>query len=252
MTSNFFFIRKSQLQSSSVVLDGEEHHHLSNVVRLKPRDRVRLFDEDGTKYLAEIDEIAREWTRLRILTRRERDRNPVKIILAQALIRAKKMEFILQMATELGISMLVPVLSARSIVKIADRSRQKVERWNKIARESAKQCKSGLVPKIAAPLSLKAFLIEQEGARKFYLSERRGTCLREILTSGHWLGPGSGQDGEPSEIIILVGPEGGWAEEEENLIAGHGYEAVSLGKNILRAETAALAAVAIVSLFWMW
>lgn len=236
------------MQDSSIVLSNEEHHHLSKVVRSKPNDKVWLFDEEGTKYLAIIEKIEKEKTILHILERKGKEKDKTIITLAQALVRSKQMDFILRAATELGISTFIPVITARSIVKIEKETARKVDRWIKIARESSKQCKSGLVPRILPPLPLRNFLQQVSEAKKFYLSENRGTFLRDILIAN----PGSQAQILSFHVIILTGPEGGWTEEEEAMIERNGYEAISLGKNILRAETAALSAVAILSHFWKW
>jgi len=231
-----------------VILKGEEHHHLSNVVRLKPNDRVWLFDEEGTKYLAIIEKIDKEKTKLRILERKEKEEDKVRIILAQALLKSKKMNFILHAATELGISEFIPVISSRSVAKIEKGNEKKVERWTKIARSSSKQCRSGLVPRILPPLPLDNFLQARGERRKLYLSENKGIYLKDIFMANV-----ETQKSAPAlEIVILVGPEGGWTEEEEEMIEGYGYKAVSLGKNILRAEIAAVSAVAILSHLGKW
>jgi len=164
--------------------------------------------------------------------------------LAQALLKAKSMDWLIQKATELGLLAFVPVLSERCVVKLEDGSDKKVERWKRIAREASKQCRSGLVPAVLAPLSLEDFLREQQSGKKIFLSEHRGLPLRDIVRSA--------QDSkiQPSDVMILVGPEGGWTEVEEDTILRRGYEPVSLGTNILRAETASLTAMAIISHFW--
>jgi 16S rRNA (uracil1498-N3)-methyltransferase len=130
------------------------------------------------------------------------------------------------------------------VVKLEDRSAKKVQRWSQIAREASKQCRSGLVPVILAPHPLEDFLREWEAGRKLFLSEHHGLPLRDVVR------PAQDSKIQPSDVLILVGPEGGWTQAEEDKVLRHGYEAVSFGTNILRAETASLAAMAIISHFW--
>jgi len=248
LTSNRFYIRQSDIDSSYVFIYGDEHHHLSNVARIRPKEKVWLFDEQGTRYLARVEEVTKEGTRLTILEKEETTEPGVKITLAQAIIKSKRMNSILQQATELGASMIIPVITARTVVRIEGKAEKKLERWEKIVREAAKQCKCPFFPSILPPVSLKSLIEERQETLKLVLSENRGKYLRDILVRNS----GSGREKEkpPSSVIILVGPEGGWTDEEENTILSHGYEAVSLGKQILRAETAALSGLAMVSHFW--
>jgi len=226
LTSNRFFIKQSNIRSSYVFLDGEEHHHLSRVARIKPGEKVWLFDERGTNYLARVEEVTKEKTRLAILERRVTPEPRVEITLAQALIKSKKMNSIIQKATELGVTTIIPVITARTVVRIEERAEKKLERWQKIIKAAAKQSKISFLPSISSPVTLEKLVEERDEAKKLVLSENT------------------------SSAIILVGPEGGWTSEEEEYILDHAYEAVSLGRQVLRAETAALASLAMISHFW--
>jgi 16S rRNA (uracil1498-N3)-methyltransferase len=246
LTSNRFFVSKALIDFPSVFLEGDEHHHLSNVARVKVKEKVCLFDEEGTSYLAQVAEIQRGETRLLILGKTEPEKPKVQIILAQALINSKKMDFVLQKSTELGMIGFIPVISGRSVAKVNEKAEKKIERWHKIALEAAKQYRTSVVPWISAPILLKNLVEERKEAKKLLLSENRGKYLKDILIAR----PES-QSQEPApSVIILVGPEGGWTEEEENSALAHGYEAISLGKNILKTETAAICALALISHFW--
>jgi 16S rRNA (uracil1498-N3)-methyltransferase len=246
LTSNRFFVSKASIDFPSVFLEEDEHHHLSKVARVKVKEKVWLFDEEGTSYLAQVAEIQREKTRLLILEKTEPEKPKVQIILGQALINSKKMDFILQKSTELGALGFIPVISERSVVKVNKKIEKKIERWHKVALEAAKQCRTSVVPWISAPIPLKNLVEERKDAKKLLLSENRGKYLKDTLITK----PESQSKETPPSVIILVGPEGGWTEEEENSALAHGYEAISLGKNILRAETAAICALAMISHFW--
>jgi len=242
LTSNLFFIDKNLTSGRSITLAGPEHHHLSHVVRLKPGELVWLFDRTGARYRARIEEIGKDMTKLSLLEDAGQIEFRSRIILGQALLKAKAMDLVVQKSTELGLFMLAPIVTARSVVKVTDRSERKVERWTKITREASKQSKSGLVPRIHPPQPLNAFFKSHDAAQKIVLKEKGGQPLRDIVLKT--LGA------SPSDVALLVGPEGGWTPEEEKLIAARGYESASLGRIVLRAETAAICALSIVSHFW--
>lgn len=248
MTSKRFFIKKSDLRSSTILLHEEEHHHLSRVARIKPEEKVWLFDEQGTSYLARVEEIRKDATRLSILEKLDKEKPKVKITLAQALIKSKKMDIIIQKSAELGITNIIPVITTRVIVKVEEKIQKKIERWNKIALEAVKQSQISFLPSILSPIPLKKLIEERHEEKKLLLSENRGKYLRDILIRNS--GSELQIEEPPSSVLILVGPEGGWTEEEEKYILKHGYEAVSLGRQILRAETAALCSLALISHFW--
>ena len=244
MTSNRFSVKKNNIQTSSVILDGEEHRHLSKVARIKPRQKVWLFDEEGRNYLAEVVKIERDRTRLVILEREDAQEPSLHITLGQALIKAKKMNSIIQKATELGVAAIVPVITARTIIRIEEKEEKKLERWKKIIREAAKQSHVSFLPSIMYPVKLDKLIRECNEEKKLLLSENQGKLLRDILI------PGSRKGEPPSSVLLLVGPEGGWTDKEERFILDHGFEAVSLGNQILRTETAALSSLAMIAHFW--
>ena len=244
MTSSHFFIPKERASGAVLVLDGREHRHLSRVLRARPGDVVVLFDEDGTKYTARVEAVAAEATTLARLDRTPGEGRRTRIGLAQGLLKVKAMDFVVQKAAELGLAEFFPIAAARSVSRLEEKSARKVERWEKIAREASKQSRLGWPVRIHAPLGLAEFLDDPPPEAALFLSERRGRLLRDVLRT----------DGgrTPATAVVLVGPEGGWTEAEEALISGRGYEAVSLGRSVLRAETAALAAAALLSHFWNW
>lgn len=244
MTSNHFFIAKARVRGDVFVLDGGEHHHLSTVLRARPGDVVVLFDEDGAKYTVRIEEITADATTLACLSRTPGETRRTRIGLAQALLKAKTMDFVVQKAAELGLADFFPVAAARSVSKLEDKSGRKIERWERIAREASKQTRLGLGLRIHPPRGLSAFLADPPAAKKLYLSEHGGRHLGDLLREA--------RDAVPDSVAVLVGPEGGWTSEEEETIAGRGFEPVSLGRPVLRAETAALSAAALLSHFWNW
>jgi len=160
------------------------------------------------------------------------------------------MELILQKSTELGIDTFIPVLSALSVIKLEGKESSKVERWKKIAREAAKQCGRSCIPDISYPMSLKEVIQKRKDTRKFFLNEKSGRYIRDVLKSTICNDKDSGEQ-NPS-VLILVGPEGGWTEQEAQDIVEGGFEALSLGGYILRSETAAISSIAMMSHFWSY
>jgi 16S rRNA (uracil1498-N3)-methyltransferase len=245
LTTHRFYIKEKQRNSTSVFLEGEEHHHLSHVARIKPGEQVWLFDDFGIQYRACVEEIEQEKTRLVILETVQEQPTGVRITLAQVLLKPKKMDLVIQKATELGTDDIVPVTSDRTIINIEGKQEKKMERWKRIAIEASKQSGRSSVPKILPPVSLKTYIQEEGEGRKFFLSERGGEAFRDILMS-----PLIENTDTPQFVTLLVGPEGGWTEIEEQDIMDNQYEAVSLGSLTLRSETAAIVGLALVAHFW--
>jgi 16S rRNA (uracil1498-N3)-methyltransferase len=238
-------VKQKSLRFPYAFLEGSEHHHLSRVLRARPGQRVWLVDEKGVRFLAEVRELDREKTKLLILERQEAGGSKIRLSLAQAVLKSKKMDFIIQKATELGIAFFIPILAARSIAKVREEEK-KVSRWQRIAQEAAKQARRMSVPSVLSPQPFFSFLQGLRAGRKFFLVEGRGRLLREIIIEDP---PGQRLFNLPA-VNILIGPEGGWTEEEEKQALDNGFEAVSLGDQILRSETAALAALSLVAHFW--
>lgn len=248
MTTDRFFIKREKICPPHVVIEGEEFHHLCNVSRARLGQNVWLFDQRGSTYLTRIEEIKKGKAKLLILETKERERPKVEITLAQAILKRKKMEFVLQKATELNVMTIIPVLTSRSIVRLDRNSETRLARWRKIAIEASKQSGRYDVPEVMPSETLKKMLKERNAAEKLFLNERGGESLKDILVChGSSI---SQHDILPSSVILLIGPEGGWTVDEEQDILGCGFRAVSLGNLILRAETAALSSLAMISHFW--
>ena len=250
MTANRFYIEKNSIQSGSVFLQGKEHDHLSRVVRKKPGDEVYLFDAAGNTYLAKIESIHKYQTKLSVIKKLPPKEKGVDIILGQAMLKTKKMEFIIQKATELGIHTFIPIRAERTIIKIKDDGKQKLERWKNISLSAAKQSGRSDLMKIEYPASIQDVVIEFDTSYKILLTEKAEKNLKEVILSPFF--DVIGDPEIPSSTIILIGPEGGWTEKEEEYIVKHGYTPACLGDLVLRSETAAISAISAFTLFWKW
>jgi 16S rRNA (uracil1498-N3)-methyltransferase len=182
---------------------------------------------------------------IEVLSGEEPESLSVRIVLAPCLIEAKTLESVLEKAAELGCAEFVPVVSARSCQPARDRAGRKLERWTRIIRETAKQCKAAPLTEARPPRPLKELLREPGEGLKLFLSEHGGRPLRELLA-----GAAPSRGTARGRVVLLVGPKGGWTAGEEREIREAGFEAVSLGRRVLRAETAAVAGAAMITHFW--
>lgn len=245
MTSNQFYVPRIEDGAARISLEGEEHHHLARAARVRRGETVRLFDGEGRRVLARVESVGRDRTVVAVLERDSSEGAGPGLILAQALVPARKMEFILEKASEIGISAFIPLETARSLRASEERSERKTERWTRIAREAAKQCMGTTVPAIHPPRRLRDWLASPGEGRRIFLSERGGTPLRDIL-----LDPENPGRSASAAAVVAIGPTGGWTEGEERDLREAAFEAASLGARILKSETAALAAVAMIAHFW--
>jgi 16S rRNA (uracil1498-N3)-methyltransferase len=246
LTSNRFFIKKAQLNFPLAVLTGEEHHHLKDVVRIQPKENIWLFDEEGIRYLARVEEINRGETQLFILEKAAETEPQSRILLAQAFIKPGKMDLIVQKATELGVMSFIPLVTSRTLTRMEHNNDKKCIRWRRIALEASKQCGRSILPEIQSPRTLDVFLEELEIQKKIYLNHKSDRKLKDILIQSH----NKKSYCPPDSVVILIGPEGGWTDDEERDILRHDFEAANLGFYTLRSETAAITAAAMINHFW--
>jgi 16S rRNA (uracil1498-N3)-methyltransferase len=208
-------------------------------------DSVILFDPQGSEWRATITATDHDTVALRLdeplCTDRE---HPIDLWLFQGLAKGEKMDFIVQKATELGVALLVPMLTRRTVVRLdADRAAAKQARWQRIAQSAAEQCGATKVPPIRPPVPFRQAVTEAAKADVFLLFyEAAEEPLAKVLETLR-LSPLSERVGR---VALMVGPEGGFDPDEVSLAQRHGAHIVSLGKRILRTETASIVAVALV------
>jgi 16S rRNA (uracil1498-N3)-methyltransferase len=224
----------------TVSLSADEARHARGVLRLEPGDEVYVFDGAGKEFRCAVRELARDGAVLDILEEVEpaRPESPINLSLGIALLKGEKFDLVVQKATELGASRVVPVTTSRADVRIrdGDEAKRKVTRWQRIALEAAKQCGRARLIEIQEPVGFKALIDRpaEEGELRLMFAERNGTSLAEVTRSS--------ASGFP-KLFALIGPEGGWADDEIESAREAGWQIVTLGGRTLRAETAAIAAV---------
>jgi len=246
MTANRFYLSRPVQPLSLVRIEGREHHHLSRVVRVRKGEAIEFFDGRGAVYTGLVESCGPDRTVVRILSREEALSPRSSVTLAMALVKPPIQEIAIRAATELAVSVVVFVIAERSVAKMPILPESRIQRWKRIALESAKQCKTGLVPEIRPPRGLEEFLREDAAAEKIFLSERGGAPLRDVVTE-----ESGNASPAPSSVSVLVGPEGGWSDGEEKSILEKGFRPVTLGRSVLRAETAVVCALSLVSHFWV-
>jgi 16S rRNA (uracil1498-N3)-methyltransferase len=222
--------------NTDVTLAGDQARYIGRVLRLKPEDSLTLFDGRGGEYPATVTTISKTTVQISIDTIEQRDtESPLAIHLLQGVSRGERMDLVVQKATELGVQRITPVLTEFSVVKLnADRAKKRVQHWSNIAISACEQCGRSILPVIDAPQPLRNWFGDNLG----------GTDTRLLMRPDANLSLNALDQAE-SNITLLVGPEGGFSEAEYEQAEIAAFTAVRFGPRILRTETAAIAAIAV-------
>ena len=213
-----FFVNPEDIGNNLITIHNtDDIHHMMKVLRLKEGDEVDISDGVEWEYHARIESLSREEVQLQILDKQAFAAEPaVKVTLFQGIPKQGKMETIIQKCVELGVHRIVPVFMDRTVVVDRGNFSKKVNRWNKVSAEAVKQCRRGIIPEVALPVKTEA-------------------TIKDAL-----------QKTNAANVAVIIGPEGGFSDEEALAIIGAGGVSVSLGKTILRTETAGMAAIAMI------
>jgi len=234
-----FYVDFALSPDSVVELPDNVVRHL-NVLRVKNTEEIVLFNGNGKAYPALPEVLEKRRASVRILREEATDNeSPLNITLVQAVSTAERMDFTLQKSVELGVAEIRPVISERCVVRLSgERAEKRVVRWQEIVVSACEQSGRNIVPKVL-PLTTYAQALQQlpQETTKLLMSLNRAQKLSDIrLQSG--------------KVVFMVGPEGGWTDEEERLAFEAGFQSVTLGKRVLRTETASLAAIAAMQTLW--
>lgn len=247
---NRFFFSKEKLIHGIIIIEGEDVQHISKVLRLSEGDQIILCDGENSVYISEIKTVEKTFIKAQVLEKKESDSEPsVEITLFQGIPKGDKMDLIIQKSVEMGIHRIVPVIMKRSIVKIENEKdgKKKQERWQRIAMEAAKQSGRGRIPQVLAPLSFsEALKISEKIDFRILPYEKEEALSIKKSIEGFINGLKEKTDDTvfKSSIAILVGPEGGFEIKEVERAILSGFAPVTLGKRILRTETAGFVALA--------
>lgn len=239
--NRFFVDRGAILDNTIEITDGNDLNHINKVLRLKPGDRLEISDSKEFEYETEIINIDRDVVVLKILDKQKFAKEPqIRVTLYQGVPKSSKMDSIIQKSVELGVHAIVPVFTKRTVVTENRGFEKKLLRWNRISQEAVKQCKRGIIPKVENSMGF----FEMENRFKndydlilFPYEDELETTIKDVMR---------GLDKAVQNVALIIGPEGGFSEREAAVITSAGGYSVTLGKTILRTETAGPTALAMI------
>ena len=236
------FMEETEAGSGIITLGRDDSHYISKVLRMREGERLTVVLKDGIEALCEIDGSNGGDVTVKVIeTKSIVSEPPYGITLYQSISKGERMELTIQKCVELGVTGIVPVFSSRCVVRPDEpkKQRSKTERWQKIALEAARQSGRGIIPEVREPVSFEKALTMAKDTSDLVLfpwEEEHGVTLKEALR---------GKDEEmPKNIAVFIGPEGGFDESEAELAREKGAVTVTIGKRILRTETAGAAVLA--------
>ena len=235
-----FFVTPQQISGDKIRIEGGDVNHMKNVLRMKLHEKAEISDGESRIYLCEVEAYEEDVAVLHILEEMEADTEPAsKLYLFQGLPKSDKMELIVQKAVELGVYQVIPVAMKRSVVRLDDKkAAKKVERWGEIARSAAKQSGRGIVPKVGGLLKYDEALMLSKELDVVMIPYELAEGMEQTKQIMESVKPGQ-------SVGIFIGPEGGFEKEEVEQAKEAGASEITLGKRILRTETAGLTALSI-------
>ncbi len=221
------------LQPKKIIhLTGDKAHYVITVLRCRADDIIVVTDSSGNAYTARISALIKKQATLEVVAPLQQDNeSPLELILLQGLLKGEKMDLVVQKATELGVTEIMPTITQRSQI----RETRKLQRWQKIAEEASRQCGRNRVPLVHEPATFDAVMSSRQFPNGIICWEEEGAPFSSALDALS----------NVKRIILCIGPEGGFSEKEVKAATDCGFTAATLGKRILRAETAALTAIAL-------
>ncbi|MBN1797002.1 MAG: 16S rRNA (uracil(1498)-N(3))-methyltransferase [Spirochaetales bacterium] len=236
------FLLPDQIRENScITVQGKDYHYLRHVLRLKQGDAFQGIDRRGYTYRVKLSAVTKRTICLELISGTKIKALDCRVVLLQGLLKGRKMDTIVRMATEMGVQEVVPVISDYTVVtaKEVKYNKVKLQRWCKIAEQAVQQSGSGVVPKISEPVLLDHGLASWKKAKLCVFCHQEPIAVKSL----HGLLAAA-----PAEISVLIGPEGGFSERELPLLMDKGFMPIYLGENILRAETAALYTLAAIKM----
>ncbi len=240
-----FYLPPEKAAAPVLTLTGQEAHHALHVLRLRQGDIVTVLDGAGTQILCEVQDGARDHLRLKVTEQRRLPPPGCQVTLLQALPKGKTIETIIQKATELGVARIVPLLTDRVVVHLDSQAGgTKLAKWHAVAVEAVKQCGSPWLPKIEPPITPREYIQRAENVELPMVASLQDNArhpreyFRAFQTTNRRL---------PSSVCVWIGPEGDFTQEELKLIQSAGARPITLGRLVLRADTAAIYCLSILN-----
>jgi 16S rRNA (uracil1498-N3)-methyltransferase len=226
-------------ENNEYILSSDDSYHIKKVMRMNIHDKIEIVD-NKKMFICEIKSFDPVIAKI-VEETKEDNENKKQIILVQSLVNETKMDLVLQKCTELGVNEFYPYKAYNSVVKENDKSNKKIIRWQKIVKEASEQAKRNIIPKVNNIIDIKE-LCEIKADVKLLLSvNETSKNIKNILK----------ENKKYDTLIIVIGPEGGFTSLEEKTLINNGFISTSLGKRVLRTETAGLAAIAMINYEWM-
>ena len=236
-----FFAGDENFSRDSIFLAGSDAIHICTVLRLQAGDKIQVLDGQGSLYIVQLVDVKAKLVKGEIISSEKANtESPLTIHLGQSLIKGNKFDVVLRKSVELGVKTITPLMTERTVVK--SDGNKKIARWKKIAEESCKQCGRSSIPKVSGSI-IKLDVFCQQGSEAdlklmfWELESENG--FKDI-----------NPEKTPSSVSVLIGPEGGFTIEEVETARSHGFQTVSLGPRILRAETASLVVLSLLQFKW--
>ncbi|MBK8188221.1 MAG: 16S rRNA (uracil(1498)-N(3))-methyltransferase [Cellvibrio sp.] len=232
------YIDQALAITDSVLLNENASHYLSKVLRMQEGRELIVFNGQGGEYSAQIKEIGKKQIAIQISQFSEGNRqSPLELHLAIGISRGERMDWVLQKATELGVTQIIPLITERTEVKIkGEKQDKKMQHWQQIIISACEQCQRNLLPILQEPQAIDSWLKTVSTDYRFVLHHRNDQSLSESSA--------------PKSVTLLIGPEGGLSEEEIILAENEKFQSLRLGPRVLRTETAPVAAISLVQYLW--
>ncbi|MBN1228023.1 MAG: 16S rRNA (uracil(1498)-N(3))-methyltransferase [Deltaproteobacteria bacterium] len=240
-----FFVEKIPYHTDLILIPEKEANHIKKVLRMKEGDRIIIFDGKGREFESIIDKLSYKevWVRI-IKNLSSQPLSPLKITLAQAVIKGPALDYILQKATELGVNDIVFFYSDRTVVKLSKGNLgKKMIRWQEIIKSASKQCGRAFLPGLKPPISFEDLVkgATNENTLRLILWEREENhTIKDLLQSVHPV----------PHVIAIVGPEGGFTDDEIDFAKSYDFRLLSIGRRVLRSDTASIALLSILQYEW--
>jgi len=239
MRTSRLYLDSPLSEQQTITLSGERVNYIANVLRLKVGAQISIFNGQGGEYLATVSTISKRNATLDIgqFIANESE-SPISITLAQGISRGERMDFTLQKATELGVNHIIPIFSQRCSVSLkGERLEKRMQHWQGVIQSACEQSGRNTLPLLGMAQTIDTFINDNQCPNRVLLDPTSTKGLRSISSA-------------PSAITILIGPEGGFSEQEREQAYAKGFQGIQLGSRVLRTETAAIAAISAIQTLW--